>query len=264
MWLFLLPGLSRNVLNNLAPKFAIRRLQGDSCHPVEPFLFHPLPGKEGNKMKKIFFLGWLVVFLPAMVFAQGKVEAPVWNIGDKWVFTGEGSIEVINADQNSYALKFSDGICIVERQGYNTIMFEKPTMRRIHFTDGGKRRKYVMGLSKILDFPISIGKEWKSAYSTSVGIGHTTHTDYSEIFKVLGWDDLEVRAGKFKVLILEYKRVLTGQSPPLGASLGQEFKNYYWYSPAVKYFVKCEYDKSWMGENKEVFNWELTFFQLKK
>ena len=85
-------------------------------------------------MKKMVLLGWLVVFLPAMVFAQGKVEAPVWNIGDKWVFTGEGSIEVINADQNSYALKFSDGICIVERQGYNTIMFEKPTMRRIHFT----------------------------------------------------------------------------------------------------------------------------------
>lgn len=215
-------------------------------------------------MKKMVFLAWLIVLLPPMVFAQEKVEAPVWNVGDKWVFTGEGSIEVINADQNSYALKFSDGICIVERQGYNTIIFEKPTLRRIHFTDGGKRRKYVMGLSKIFDFPLSIGKEWKSAYSTSVGIGHVTYRDYSEIFKVLGWDDLEVRAGKFKVLRLEYKLVLTGQSPLLGAILGQEFKNQYWYSPAVKYFVKCEYDKSWMRENKEFFNWELISFKVKK
>jgi len=215
-------------------------------------------------MKKMVFLAWLIVLLPPMVFAQEKVEAPVWNVGDKWVFTGEGSIEVINADQNSYALKFSDGICIVETQGYNTIIFEKPTLRRIHFTDGGKRRKYVMGLSKIFDFPLSIGKEWKSAYSTSVGIGHVTYRDYSEIFKVLGWDDLEVRAGKFKVLRLEYKLVLTGQSPLLGAILGQEFKNQYWYSPAVKYFVKCEYDKSWMRENKEFFNWELISFKVKK
>jgi len=215
-------------------------------------------------MKKIVYLGWLILFLPAILYAQEKVEAPVWNLGDKWVFTGESSIEVINADQNSYALKFSNGICIVERQGYNTIIFGKPTMNRIHFTEAGKRKKYVMGLSKILDFPLSIGKEWKSAYSTSVGIGHVSYRDYSEIFKVLAWDDLEVPAGKFKVLRLEYKLVLTGQSPLLGAILGQEFKNHYWYSPAVKYFVKCEYDKSWMREDKEVFSWELTSFELKK
>jgi len=73
-----------------------------------------------------------------------KIDAPVWNVGDKWVLTGEGSIEVVNTDQNSYALKFSDGICVVERQGHNTIIYEKPTINRIHFTDGGKRKKYVM------------------------------------------------------------------------------------------------------------------------
>ena len=53
-------------------------------------------------MKKTIFLGLLIMFLPALVFSQEKVEAPVWNVGDKWVFSGEGSIEVINADQNSY------------------------------------------------------------------------------------------------------------------------------------------------------------------
>jgi hypothetical protein len=214
----------------------------------------------------MIILGFLVLFFASIGFAQEKIEAPVWNVGDKWVFTGEGSIEVVNADRNSYAVKFSDGICIVERQGYNTIIFEKSTISRIHFTDGGKRRKYVMGLSKIFDFPLSTGKQWKSAYSSSLvhsWSGHKTNYDYSEIFKVLGWDDVGVRAGKFKALRLEYKRVLTGSSGP-GGDIGKEIKNQYWYSPAIKYFVKCHYDKSLVEENKEVFNWELTSFQLKK
>jgi hypothetical protein len=43
-----------------------------------------------------------------------------------------------------------------------------------------------------------------------------------------------------------------------------ENKGYYWYSPEVKYFVKRHYDKDWMKENKEIFDWELASFKLKK
>ena len=57
-----------------------------------------------------------------MVFAQEKIEAPVWNVGDKWVFT-HGNIEVVGADQNSYTLKFSDDICPRERWRLNLIVF---------------------------------------------------------------------------------------------------------------------------------------------
>ena len=70
--------------------------------------------KEGNKMKKIIFLAWLVVFFPGIVPAQEKVEAPVWNVGDKWTFTGNGGIEVVKADQSGYILKFSDKKCSFE------------------------------------------------------------------------------------------------------------------------------------------------------
>ena len=56
-------------------------------------------------MKRILLLGTLIVFIPAILFAQEKVEAPVWNVGDKWVFT-QGSIEIIDADQKSYTMKF--------------------------------------------------------------------------------------------------------------------------------------------------------------
>jgi hypothetical protein len=63
--------------------------------------------------------------------------------------------------------------------------------------------------------------------------------DYSENYRVLGWEDAEVRAGKFKALRLEYKRVVTGTSG--WGVMGEEIKNLYWYAPDVKYFVKCQY-----------------------
>ena len=73
---------------------------------------------------------------------------------------------------------------------------------------------------------------------------------------------MQVQAGKFKVLKLEYKAIA---SSPLGwGPKDLQFNHYYWYSPDAKYFVKCEYDKDWMKQDKQVFNWELTSFQLKK
>jgi hypothetical protein len=214
-------------------------------------------------MKKMVLLGWLVLLLPAMVSAQEKIEAPVWNVGDKWTFTGDGSIEVVKADQSGYILKFSEGKCIIETQGCNTILFEKSTLNKINIVQGDKRKKYTMGLNKILDFPLSNGKQWKSAYSAvqMFGLAKGRNSgDYSEIFSVLGWEDVAVRAGKFKALKLEYRRVTTGSSAFGGEGIGQEIKNHYWYSPDVKYFVKCQYDKAWVEESKEVFNWELTSF----
>jgi hypothetical protein len=217
-------------------------------------------------MNTMVLLALLIVFLPTVVFAQEKVEAPVWNVGDKWNFTGDGSIEVVKADPNGFILKFSARNCMVETQGCDAIFFEKSTRNRINAVEGDKRKKYLMGLSKVLDFPLSSGKQWKSAYSESVvssWSGHKTIYDYSEVFKVLGWDDVAVRAGKFKAFKLEYKRVLTSSSG-FGADIGKEFKNQYWYSPDVKYFVKCQYDKEWMKGSKDIFDWELTSLQLKK
>jgi len=213
-------------------------------------------------MKKIVYLGWLIVFLPAMVFAQEKIEAPVWNVGDKWVFT-QGNIEVIGADKKNYALNFSKGTCIFENVGFETIIFEKSTLNRIYILKEDKREKYLMALAKILDFPLSTGKQWKSGYSSKgPGVPLPRSYDFSEIYKVSGWEDIVVQAGKFKALRLEYKRVITMMSG--WGAMAPEILNQYWYSPEVKYFVKCQYDKDWMKGNKEIFDWELVSYELRK
>ena len=217
------------------------------------------------------FLGWLVMFLPAMVWGQEKVGAPVWSGGDKWVFTGDGTIEVMQVDQNGYVMNFSSGICVLERQGFNKIIFNKSNLQRSYSLEGEKRRNYSMGLKNIFNFPFSPGKQWKDAYSAQPIItkGYKTSQgiptlDYYENIKITGWEDIGVNAGKFRALKIEFinghKEFTMGQFP----GPASEDKGYYWYSPDAKYFVKRQYDKALTDGRKEIFNWELTSFQLKK
>jgi hypothetical protein len=211
-------------------------------------------------MKKIVFFGLLIVFFPATVFAQEKVEVPFWNIGDKWVFT-RGHIEVVGADQNSYTVKFSEDTCILENMRFEKMVLEKSTMNRIYTLKGDKRIKYAGARKRILNFPLSPGKQWQDTCLQRILTGHLagleTH-DFAETFKILGWEDVQVQAGKYKVMKLEYKQkdMTSGNT-----RFGSEGWIQYWYSPELKYFVRCQYDKNFFEGVKD---WELTFFQLKK
>ena len=207
-------------------------------------------------MKKLVFLGWLIVFLPAMVFAQEKVEAPVWKAGDKWVFDREGPMEVIGSDAQSYSVKFSGGLFRKEASG--VAIFERPTLNITHILDGNKRKKYSDTRRMILNFPFTTGKQWKGYYETPptdiCGV-----YEWHETFQVLGWEDVEVRAGKFKAIKLEYKiEKRTPRTGPISKS-----RAWYWYSPEIKNFVKCQYEKGYdEGVGRE--DWELISYQLKK
>jgi hypothetical protein len=207
-----------------------------------------------GEMKRMFFLAWAAFFIPALLCAEEKVEAPVWNAGDKWVFSGGGTVE------------FSEAVCVIEGQGFETIIFDKATLQRVHTLKGEKRKKYTMGLKKIFDFPYTPGKEWKDSYCARplVGPGKgQVSLDYYEKFKVLGWEDTAVQAGKFRALKIE---VIRGhEAMPQRWISANEYRGLYWYSPKVKYFVKCEYDPASLKEYRgEVFNWEMASFLLKK
>ena len=209
-------------------------------------------------MKKTFFLGCLILFLTPTVWAQEKIEAPVWNVGDKWVLT-QGNIEVVGVDQNSYTIKFSEDTCLLENMRFKKMVLEKSTLNRIYTLKGDKRIKYAGARKRILNFPLSPNKQWldtcfqKKLFGDNEGIA--TY-EWEETFNLLGWEDVQVQAGKYKAIKLEYKQknIMSGS-----ITFGSEYWIRYWYSPDVKYFVKCEYDKTFGKKD-----WELTSFQLKK
>jgi hypothetical protein len=204
-------------------------------------------------MRKIIVLLGIFFLFYSIAWAQEKVETPVWKVGDKWVFT-QGNIEVIGIDQDSYTLNFSKETCRVENKGLEKIIFDKSTLNRIYAIKEDNREKYTLPHRKLLNFPLNLGKEWKDTSTTTASVGPTKGVtmDFSEAYKVLGWENVKVQAGHFKTIKLEYIQ----ETPNRFSG-----KAIYWYAPEAKYFVKCQYDKIFW---KEVNDWELISFKLKK
>jgi hypothetical protein len=221
-------------------------------------------------MKKIIFLGWLIVFIPAMVFAQEKVEAPVWNVGDKWVFDREGPMEVTGRDAQCYAVNFSGGIFPKDASGI--ALFERSTLNVKYMLERDERKEYKGFRKKILNFPLTLGKQWKDLYERyEYGRGLSSAwvvVEYQETFRVLEWEEVKVRAGQFKALKLEYKIKPSWRERYGGSVAGIESKAWYWYSPEVKNFVKCQYEKGYqealIEERGARADWELVSYELRK
>jgi len=209
-------------------------------------------------MKKIAFLGLLIVFLPAMVFGQEKIDAPVWNVGDKWVFNREGPMEVIGVDAQWYSVNFSEGIFPKDASGI--AIFERSTLNVKYLLEKDKRKDYIGFRKKILNFPLTPGKQWRGIFERNeLGpIGGVGRAEYQETFRSLGWEEVGVRAGKFKAIKLEYKFVGS-----FGIGSGGENKAWYWYSPEVKNLVKCHYEKGYSEYPAERGDWELVSYELK-
>jgi hypothetical protein len=219
-------------------------------------------------MKKLVYLGWLILFLPAMTFSQEKIETPVWNVGDKWVYDREGPMEVTGRDAHCYAVKFSGGIFRKDASG--TALFERSTLNVKYMLESDQRKEYKGLRKKILNFPLTVGKQWKDLIQRDepADTGSFSHAaEYRETFRVLAWQEVEIRAGKFKVIKLEYK-IETYARSGIGWRPEGESKAWYWYSREAKNFVKCQYEKGYketlmegMGERAD---WELVSYDLKK
>jgi len=223
-------------------------------------------------MKKMILLGWLVLFLAPAVCAQEKIKAPDWNVGDKWVFERDGPMEVTGRDAKCYAVQFSGGIFRQDLSGI--ALFERSTLNVKYMLEGDQRKEYRGFRKKILNFPLSLGKQWKDLFELkeyATGLSASTGTmvavECQESFRVLGWEEVEVRAGQFKALKLEYKIKLSWRER-FGPGAGIESKAWYWYSSEVKNFVKCQYEEGYqealIQEKGARENWELVSYELRK
>jgi hypothetical protein len=214
--------------------------------------------KEENDMKKMLLSLIFVLLLPIMVWGQDKIEAPVWKVGDKWVFTSVGiakcGVEVLDADESSYTVKFSH--CMFDRTP-SQIVFEKSSLNRIYTLEGNKRKEYDWGRRRLFNFPLFEGKQWGEDTFSGRPIYNPEapqiEYDAAETYQVLGWEDVEVPAGKFRAMKIKYfQRIIAG------TSAGNAF---FWYAPEVKYFVKYQNDKDCWKTGHDM---ELISFGLKE
>ena len=101
------------------------------------------------------------------------------------------------------------------------------------------------------------GKQWGEDTFSSIPIWNPEapqiEYDAAETYQVLGWEDVEVPAGRFRAMKIKYiQRIIAG------TSAGNAF---FWYAPEVKYFVKYQNDKDCWKTGHDM---ELISFVLKE
>jgi hypothetical protein len=165
----------------------------------------------------------LVLGMWTVVWAQERCEAPTLSIGDEWTYGGKNNAhwkqEVIGIENDIYVIRYGN-----EVRG-----LDKNTMNHVCPLDKDSKRTTFDGTrSRILDFPLHVGKKWTH---TSTLTGVTAKQNYSEEYSVSSQEEVTVAGGVFKAFKIEYRHFDT-------RTLKEKARGTYWYSPEVKGIVK--------------------------
>ncbi len=202
-------------------------------------------------MKKIVILSFFILFTVPTVWAQEKVEAPVWNVGDKWTYKdatgGIWTNEVVEVKEDLFIGK--------RGEFQDLVAYDRKTMNMKYMIDtSGRRIKSTSVLRKLWDFPIIIGKKWTDR-TTSPPLGGTGDVNFLHEFKVEGIEEVTTPAGTFKAYRIHYKQK--------NLSSGRDGWIRFWYSPEAKAWVKRVSEESgfWArfitARNAELISYEL-------
>ena len=208
-------------------------------------------------MKRMIFLGCLVLFSSTMLSAQERIEAPVWKMGEKWTFRydtgGEWTVEIVGEEKDFYvdSSTRTEGRLIGKYKRF----YDKKTLNCVEIIKDGKESKQERDmLKKYFDFPLYTGKNWTYRFG---GLSSSPGRDIDLLAELsaVNFEDIEVPAGKFRAIKVKNKTSVLGTN-----SSGVL---HYWWSHDAKAAVKVEYVASSFWANLGYNKFELISFELK-
>jgi len=206
-------------------------------------------------MNKIL-LSLLVIFIPVILYGQEKVEAPIWNVGDKWTWKkADGTrlhSQVVDVKEDLYVLRMGKD---PDLYGY-----DKKTMNvKLLMKEGGGQFDFDKPWRKLLDFPMFVGKKWTD---TTYGVPkrhlirrRATGITFIYEFSIEGFEDITTSVGTFKCYKIRLKET--------DMTSDKSKWVYYWYSPEVKNWIKRERENASIPAPAWTENAELISYTLK-
>jgi hypothetical protein len=182
------------------------------------------------------------------------VAKPDVKVGDRWVYR--------RTDRRAKPPTFvyEARVTFVDSRAIHTVLARQGTAKESDATFTPEWNSVVSvdeGVIELeqglLQFPLSVGRGYRAAWEIRrprVGAFHVRH---ERTVKVLGWENIEVPAGKFRALRVQadgfYRR--------LDRQIQDEARNTIWYAPQVRRWVKSSYQDV-HGEIGE----ELVYYRL--
>jgi hypothetical protein len=194
----------------------------------------------------------------ATLFASGgclaqsgdPVPKPNVKVDDRWVY--RNTDRRMRPPMTVYEIRvsFVDSRVIhavIERQGSRkeSDATWTPEWNAVVLPDEG-----VVEVEKgMLQFPLSPGQQYAAAWDMRRPRAGAFHVRHERKVKVLGWEDVEVPAGRFRALKLQAE----GQFRRLDKSASDKARNTYWYVPRVKRWVKHVYQDATLEVVEELY-----------
>ncbi len=130
--------------------------------------------------------------------------------------------------------------------------YDKNTMNLNFLIENGRRTKYSDSRSKVLNFPLYVGKKWSDivAKTPKTGGRPSVEQNYLEEYFVSTYESVSVEAGTFMAFRIEYRQHNMRK-------LNETARGAYWYSPDVKAIVKRIEEVSDATMNMELISYSL-------
>ena len=185
-------------------------------------------------MKRVALLGYLVLFFAPAVWAQEMIEAPVWNVGDRWTYKS-----VTGNTWTNQVLEIKEDLYILKPGGARNLNgYDKKSMNvKSIIEEDGKAVEADFHLRKLFDFPISVGKKWSdvTTFYPSSGVTHQGKIIYDHDFQVKDIQEVTTPAGRFKAYRIHYSQKRRNSRKSGWVD--------FWYSPEIKNWIKREAEK---------------------
>lgn len=197
-------------------------------------------------------LAALLLLAPLLCAAQAgaPVPKPEVKVDDRWVYRGTDRRRKPPTSIYEIRVSFVDSKVIhavVERQGRRDESDATWTAEwnAVVAVDEG-----VFEVEQgMFQFPLFPGKQYAAAWEIRRPRAGAFHVRHERKVTVVGWEDIEVPAGRFRALKLQAE----GHFRRVDRTAADEARNTFWYVPRVKRWVKHVYQDNQLEVVEELY-----------
>jgi hypothetical protein len=188
------------------------------------------------------------------------VATPEVREGDRWTYRRTNHLvnKVVFTRDDRVVSTGPDEILVVARQGQNEFdVFFNSEWGAIVI--GGTT---LTPRADFYKFPLKVGATHNVSYETT-NKGSPARSRFEFAVKVVGWEEVDVPAGKFRALKLEANGTYVRIDP--GARFGGMARFRFWYVPEIKRWAKLTYEDGsrGLGYPDTTYSDELIQFSVK-
>ncbi len=201
------------------------------------------------------FLALLLVAIPILSAAQSdaRVVKPEVRVGDSWTYRGTNILGPGTAEHESRVSFVDDKVILLvstrKGDGEEFDSSWTPEWNAVTSYTGLMFRPH----TGIFRFPLRVGDKHSVKFATLQLRGNTVMTHSTGSATVVGWETIEVPAGKFRAIKVEQESSVQ----PLDGSRALQQQATYWYVPEVRRWVKFQFAVPEVRRSEELLSYKL-------